>query len=106
MGIYFRNILLIRITRGANNCIQCVFEKNIYLIMIFPPTLSSYYSMKSLIFVKKKKKKIKRIKNAETFSQPSLIIFNKGANIFGHDCMSNCSIYVKSVKRLFSRNKM
>ncbi len=37
MGIYFRDILLIRISRGANNCVQRVFEKNIYFIMISPP---------------------------------------------------------------------
>ncbi len=37
MGIYFRDILLIRISRGANNCVQRVSEKNIYFIMIFPP---------------------------------------------------------------------
>ncbi len=29
---------------------------------------------------------IKRINNADSFSQPSLIIFTKGADIFGHDC--------------------
>ncbi len=28
-GIYFRDILLIRISRGANNCVQHVFEKKI-----------------------------------------------------------------------------
>ncbi len=27
MRIYFRDILLIRISRGANNCVQRVFEK-------------------------------------------------------------------------------
>ncbi len=48
MGIYFTDIWLIRISRGANNCVQCVFEKkNIYIIMIFPPILNSYYPMKS-----------------------------------------------------------
>ncbi len=36
-SVYFRDILLIRISRGANNCVQRVFEKNIYFIMIFPP---------------------------------------------------------------------
>ncbi len=36
MGIY-RDIILIIISRGANNCVQRVFEKNIYFIMIFPP---------------------------------------------------------------------
>ena len=46
MGIYFRDILLIRISRGAINCVQCVFKKNIYFIMIFPPILNSYYPMK------------------------------------------------------------
>ncbi len=48
---YFRDILLIRISRGANNCVQRIFEKNIYLIMIFPPILNSYYPMKGSIFV-------------------------------------------------------
>ncbi len=32
MGIYFRDILLIRISRGANNCGQHSLEKNIYFI--------------------------------------------------------------------------
>ncbi len=90
MGIYFRDILLIRTSRGANNCVQCVFENKIYFITIFPPPpiLNSSYPMKGSIFVKKKKKKkIKRINNADTFSQPSLIIFIKGADTFGHDCI-------------------
>ncbi len=30
-GIYFRDILLIRISRGANNCFQRVFEKKKHL---------------------------------------------------------------------------
>ncbi len=37
MGISFRYILLIIISRGANNCVQHVFEKNIYFTVIFPP---------------------------------------------------------------------
>ncbi len=41
--------------------------------------------MKGKIFVNKKKM-IKRFNNADTFSQPSLFIFTKGADIFGHDC--------------------
>ncbi len=32
MGIYFRDIWLIRISRGANNCIQCVFEKKTFIL--------------------------------------------------------------------------
>ncbi len=45
MGIYFRDILL-RISKGANNCVQRVFEKNIDFIRIFPPILNSYYTIK------------------------------------------------------------
>ncbi len=37
MRIYFRYILFIIVSRGANNCVQHVFEKNIYFIMIFTP---------------------------------------------------------------------
>ncbi len=44
--IYSLVSLVIRISRGANNCVQRVFEKNIYFIMIFPPILNSYYPMK------------------------------------------------------------
>ncbi len=32
-GIYFRDILLISISRGANNCGQHSLEKNIYFII-------------------------------------------------------------------------
>ncbi len=37
--------------KGAVNCGQCVLEKNIYFIMIFPPILNSYSPMKGSIFV-------------------------------------------------------
>ncbi len=47
------------------------------------------------------KKNIKRINNADSFSQPSLIIFTKVADIFGHDC-----IYIYLPKILFlKKNK-
>ncbi len=36
MGIYFRDILLIRIFRGANNCVQRVFEKKTFHYDISP----------------------------------------------------------------------
>ncbi len=37
MGIYFRDILLIRISRGTNNCVQRVFEKkHLFHNEIFP----------------------------------------------------------------------
>ncbi len=50
MGIYFRDILLIRISRGANNCVQRVFEKYIYFIMIFPPHFKFLLSNERLDF--------------------------------------------------------
>ncbi len=37
--------------KGAVNCGQCVLEKNIYFIMIFPPILNSYYPMRVDFFV-------------------------------------------------------
>ncbi len=40
MGIYFRDILLIRISNGANKCVQCVFAKKKYFWIIFPPILN------------------------------------------------------------------
>ncbi len=45
MGIYFRNILLIRISRGTNNCVQRVFEE--LFIMRFPPIFNCFNSMKA-----------------------------------------------------------
>ncbi len=44
---YFRYILLIRMSRDTSNCVQHVFEKNIYFIMIFPPILNYYSPMKA-----------------------------------------------------------
>ncbi len=45
MGIYFRDILLIRISRGANNCPTCIWEKHLFHNDI-SPILNSYYPMK------------------------------------------------------------
>ncbi len=44
MGIYFRDILLIRISSGANNCVQYVLEINIYFIMKFPSIIIFFLS--------------------------------------------------------------
>ncbi len=43
---------------------------------------------------------IKRINNADSFSQPSLNIFAKGDDIFGHDCIY-IFIYILESKILF-----
>ncbi len=48
----------------------------------------------------KSKYKIKRFNNADKFSQPSLIIFTKGANFFDHDCICEkdvCKFVVKLI---------
>ncbi len=63
MGIYFRDSLLIQICRGVNNCVHCVFKKNIYFMMISPSQFNFLLSIERLDFCDKKKK-IKRIKGA------------------------------------------
>ncbi len=85
-GIYFRDILLTRISRGANNCGQHPFEKNSYFIMRFSPHFQLYYFNDRLEFCKFFEGKIKRINNSDLFSQPPLLIFIKGANISGGHC--------------------
>ncbi len=42
-GNILRDILIIRISSGANNCVQRVFEKNVYFIMRFPPIFYSFF---------------------------------------------------------------
>ncbi len=86
MGIYFRDILLIRISRGANNCGQHSLEKNIYFTMRFSPHSQLFYFNDRLEFCEFFEWKIKRINNADLFSQPPLLIFIKGANISGGHC--------------------
>ncbi len=87
MGIYFRDILLIRISRGANNCGQHSLEKNSYFTMRFSPHFQLFYFNDRLEFCEFFEWKSKRINNADLFSQPPLLIFIKGANISGGHCM-------------------
>ncbi len=103
-GIYFRDILLTRISRGANNCGQHSLEKNIYFIMRFSPHFQLFYFSDRLEFCKFFEGKIKRINNADLFSQLPLLIFIKGANISGGHCIrarefpvSVQSIYIQTV---------
>ncbi len=86
MGIYFRDILLISISRGANNCGQHALEKNIYFIMRFSPHLQLFYFSDRLEFCEFFEWKIKRINNADLFSQTPFLTFIKGANISGGHC--------------------
>ncbi len=87
MGIYFRDILLISISRGANNCGQHSLEKNIYFIMRFSPHLQLFYFSDRLEFCEFFEWKIKRINNADLFSQTPFLTFIKGANISGGHCI-------------------
>ncbi len=89
MGIYFRDILLTRISRGANNCGQHPLEKNSYFIMRFSPHFQLFYFNDRLEFCEFFEGKIKRINNADLFSQLPLLIFIKGANISGGHCISD-----------------
>ncbi len=99
MGIYFRDILLIRISRGANNCGQHSLEKNMYFIMRFSPDFQSFYFNDRLEFCEFFEWKIKRIYNADLFSQPPLLIFIKGANISGGHYIY---IYIYKIKNNFN----
>ncbi len=78
-GNYFRDILLTRISRGANNCGQHPLEKNSYFIMRFSPHFQLFYFNDRLEFCEFFEGKIKRINNADLFSQLPLLIFIKGA---------------------------
>ncbi len=89
MGIYFRDILLIRISSGANNCGQHALEgKKIFHHEIFSPLSIVSFQWKVRIFVIFFERKIKKINDADLFSQTPLLIFTKGANISGGHCMS------------------
>ncbi len=103
MGIYFRDILLPRISRGANNCGQHSLEKNSYFIMRFSPHFQLFYFNDRLEFCKFFEVKIKRINNADLFSQLPLLIFIKGANISGGHCIYiYIYIYMHSILYIYT----
>ncbi len=83
MVTYFRDILLKIISRGAGNCGQHALEKNNYFIMRFSPHFQLFYFNDRLESFKLFEWKIKKISNADLFSQPPLLIFTKGDNISG-----------------------
>ncbi len=57
--------------------------------MRFPAHFQLFYFNDRLEFCEFFEWKIKRINNADLFSQPPLVIFTKGANISGGHCISN-----------------
>ncbi len=105
-GIYFRDILLTRISRGANNCGQHPLEKNSYFIMRFSPRFQLFYFNDRLEFCEFLEGKIKRINKADLFSQLPLLIFIKGANISGGHCISQHYAYLKAIFYLYPTGKI
>ncbi len=71
---------------------MCIREKHLFHNDISPHF--KFLSNERLDFCEFFKQKIKRINNADSFSQPSLIIFTKGANNSDHDCIY---IYIYTV---------
>ncbi len=51
------------------------------------PCLTSGFKSNALSIRPRLPHVLNYINNADKFSQPSLIIFTKGADIFGHDCV-------------------
>ncbi len=99
-GIYFRDILLIRISRGANNCGQHSLEKNIYFIMRFSPQFQLFYFNDRLDFCELLSER-SRINNADLFSQPPFAHIIKGANISGGHCILLNLLYLRDVFCLY-----
>ncbi len=66
------------------NCISLMYSSHFKFLL----------SNERLDFCEFFKQKIKRINNADSFSQPSLNIFTKGADIFGHDCIYIYILYI------------
>ncbi len=61
--------------------------------MRFSPHFQLFYFNDRLEFFEFFEWKIKRINNADLFSQPPLVIFTKGANISGGHCMYISVLY-------------
>ncbi len=51
MGIYFRDILLIQISKGAANCVQRVFEKEFFFHNYISPHFKLLLSNERLDFL-------------------------------------------------------
>ncbi len=62
--------------------------------MRFSPHFQLFYFNDRLEFCEFIEWKIKRINNADLFSQPPLLIFIKGANISGGHCKLNSFIFL------------
>ncbi len=64
-----------------------IIVSNVYLRKTFHNDISPHFKM--LLFSERLDFcDVFFFNNADSFSQPSLIIFTKGADIFGHDCIT------------------
>ncbi len=111
MGKYFRDILLRRISRGANNCGQHSLEKNIYFIMRFSPHFQLFYFNARLEFCEFFEWKIKRISNADYFHSrlcsywsrvPILVEGTVYISIYSDYFHATLHLYFKSLHCYFS----
>ncbi len=79
MGIYFRDILIKRISRGTNNCGHCVLEKNIYFLMWSSSTFTLLQLKVRLFWMKAEMDKQCRLIFKAFFDH-----ITKGMNNFDH----------------------
>ncbi len=77
------------------------WRKNIYFIMRFSPHLQLFYFSDRLEFCEFFEWKIKRINNADLFSQTPFLTFIKGANISGGHCKWQHYIIWIQAKKVF-----
>ncbi len=88
---YRRKLRAVVLGKGhCNNWVPIIVatwnSESIYFTMRFSPHFQLFYFNDRLEFVNFWMK-IKRINNADLFSQPPLVIFTKGANISGGHCI-------------------
>ncbi len=88
---YRRKLRAVTLGKGrCNNWVPIIVatwnSESIYFIMRCSPHFQLFYFNDRLEFCEFFEWKIKRINNADLFSQPPLLIFTKGANISGGHC--------------------
>ncbi len=92
---YRRKLRAVTLGKGhCNNCGQRELEEAFISQWDPPPHFQLFYFNDRLEFCEFFERKIKRINNADLFSQPPLLIFTKGANISGGHCMLLSGDYI------------
>ncbi len=96
---YRRKLRAVTLGKGrCNNWVPTWNSESIYFIMRFSPHFQLFYFNDRLEFCEFFEWKIKRINNADLFSQPPLFIFTKGANISGGHCILSAQIQSNAAK--------